>query len=181
MPAAPPPRGTAINVRIFANGFFPKEGGAQREESDREGEEAGRGARAGGKTTFFLLGFFAQKNRGRILRPRVRLCVTLRRTRYATHSRHTVDATPSHHTRGCAAMSAMSASMNAAPTASRPTPALRRAGARRAAHGRVVRRGVVAEAIKEPATKFVTTKSDLVRARCRLFSPGSRATAGSDA
>ena len=61
-------------------------------------------------------------------------------------------------------MSAMSAHFTAAPAAARPTAAIRRASRRSAA--RVVRRGVVAEAIKEPST-LNTTKSDQVRTTSR--------------
>ena len=56
----------------------------------------------------------------------------------------------------------MSASFTVAPSAARPTAALRRSGARRANAARVVRRGVVAEAIQEPKTHN-TTKSEEVR------------------
>jgi hypothetical protein len=59
-------------------------------------------------------------------------------------------------------MSAMSASFTVAPAAARPAAAIRRSGARRANAARVVRRGVVAEAIQEPKT-LNTTKSDAVR------------------
>lgn len=58
-------------------------------------------------------------------------------------------------------MSAMSLNISA-PSVARPATAIRRAGARRANSVRVVRRGVVAEAIKEPST-LNTTKSDQVR------------------
>ena len=75
-------------------------------------------------------------------------------------------------------MSAMSAHFTAAPAAARPTAAIRRASRRSAA--RVVRRGVVAEAIKEPST-LNTTKSDQVRTTSRPLlmcaferGPGSR-------
>jgi hypothetical protein len=75
-------------------------------------------------------------------------------------------------------MSAMSVHFTAAPAAARPTAAIRRASRRSAA--RVVRRGVVAEAIKEPST-LNTTKSDQVRTTSRPLlmcafdrGPGSR-------
>lgn len=58
-------------------------------------------------------------------------------------------------------MSAMSANMTAAPSVARPGAAIRRAGARRATPARVIRRGVFAEAIKEPTT-LKTTNSDQV-------------------
>ena len=78
-------------------------------------------------------------------------------SRSTSHSPASRSTKPHHTTQN---MSAMSANMTAAPSVARPAAALRRAGGAR--RSTVVRRGVVAEAIKEPST-LNTTKSDQVR------------------